>query len=136
MHRCESPRMDRTRTVTGSQQLFSRIYRIDQESTPDRNNCSHGSIRSAPDRPRIGHRCHRADGVVPLVQAVVLATQIALTNKAPFCNMVVMTSIPSWDLWPHWIKDDVIGIVGSDLVEAWYTVEHILGAVLGRVRRH
>ncbi len=73
---------------------------------------------------------------------LVLARLVAMANRPPsdirlvLARLVTMTSIPSWDLWPHWIQDDVIALVGFDLVEARYTMEHTLRAVLGRVRRH
>jgi hypothetical protein len=73
---------------------------------------------------------------------LVLPRLVTMANRPPsdirlvLARLVAMANIPSSDLWAHWIQDDVIGLVGFDLVEAWYTMEHTLRAVLGRSRRH
>ena len=106
------PRSDRERVDYESSTARLRVPRIDYESTTSLARLDYESTTSLA---RIGHGCHRADGVVPLVQArcaragetgydgqqasVRHTTRTRETGYDDQHTVVgLMTSIPSWDL--------------------------------------
>jgi hypothetical protein len=116
--------------------------RSDRESTTNRPKIDQRSTTSTTDRSRMSSsRWYSTTRTDPFRMSSCGRWPTDLRQTYDSCSRDWLRW-PTQDhgrcttLMPHWIKDDVIGLVGSDLVEAWYTVEHILGAILGRVRRH